>query len=131
MNKILLDTSALLAYLFEESGEEVVAPVLNEGLGLISTVNFAELVSKLVDKEMPISTVRETVDSLELEIIVFSTEHAFIAGRLRSVSKQYGLSLGDRACLATASIENLPVLTADKIWLEIENQTNIEIKTIR
>ena len=48
MNKCVLDTSAVLAYLFEEAGADKVAPVLEAGAGVISSVNYAELVSKLI-----------------------------------------------------------------------------------
>ncbi len=54
---------------------------------------------------------------------------AFKAGELRSLSKQFGLSLGDRACLATAYIEAIPVWTADRIWFEVAD--DVAVKLIR
>lgn len=50
MSKVVLDTSAILAYLFDETGAEQVEPILEANLGVISSVNYAELASKLVDK---------------------------------------------------------------------------------
>ncbi len=38
------------------------------------------------------------------------------AGEMRTLTKRLGLSLADRACLALAERENLPVFTADKNW---------------
>ena len=49
----------------------------------------------------------------------FSLEHADKAGELWQVSAPFGLSLGDRACLATGLIENMPVMTADKAWQKL------------
>jgi len=50
---------------------------------------------------------------------------------LRHISiKQYGLSLGDRACLALAKSYGTLVMTADKIWEKL-NINGIEIQVIR
>ena len=35
-------------------------------------------------------------------------------------TKQYGLSLGDRGCIALAMFKNYPILTCDKIWQKID-----------
>ena len=51
-----------------------------------------------------------------LRFIPFSLEHANKAGELWQATSAFGLSLGDRACLATGLVENQPVLTADKAW---------------
>jgi len=41
----------------------------------------------------------------------------------------FGLSLGDRACLATGLIEKMPVMTADQVWKKLP--LSLEIKLIR
>ena len=51
------------------------------------------------------------------------------AASFDEVTKQHGLSLGDRACLALAKLRNLPVLTADTIWKELD--LGVKIKLIR
>jgi ribonuclease VapC len=38
---------------------------------------------------------------------------------LRSSTRRAGLSLGDRCCVALALTQQLPVLTADKNWLNL------------
>lgn len=40
-------------------------------------------------------------------------------------TKEFGLSLGDRACLALAGIKNLPVVTADKQWDKLKTDFKI------
>lgn len=127
MSKVILDTSAVLAYLFEEAGAELVSPVLETASGLISSVNYAELVSKLVDQGMPPAIIRETLSGLELELVDHDEAQAFITGELRTVSKAYGLSLGDRACLALGIVKQLPVLTADRVWLNVPVQTEVRV----
>ena len=52
-----------------------------------------------------------------------------MAGYLYSACKSLGLSLGDRACLALAKSKSLPVLTADKAWLEL--MVEVSVKSIR
>jgi PIN domain nuclease of toxin-antitoxin system len=129
MNKAVLDTSAVLAYLFEEAGADKVSPVLETGSGLISSVNYAELVSKLIDQGMPPPIIRETLSGLELELVDHDEVQAFVTGELRTISKAFGLSLGDRACLALGIIKQLPVLTADHVWLKVP--VNTEVRVIR
>ncbi len=46
----------------------------------------------------------------------FDTILSFKAGFLCPITRDMGLSLGDRACLATGMLMNLPVITSDKIW---------------
>lgn len=127
MNKIALDTSAVLAWLFQEAGADQVLPVLEAGSGIMSSVNYAELVGKLMDQGMPAEIIRETLFDLELEVIDFDEAQAFETGMLRNVSKTFGLSLGDRACLALAIIKKLPVLTADRIWLNVPVPTEVRV----
>ncbi len=57
---------------------------------------------------------------LNLTIVDFDRETAILAAELRAVTKRLGLSLGDRACLATARSHGLPVLTADQAWAKLE-----------
>lgn len=127
MNKVVLDASAVLAFLFEEAGAEKVSPVLETGSGLISSVNYAELVSKLIDQGMPPAIIRETLFGLELQLVDHDEAQAFVTGELRTVSKAFGLSLGDRACLALGIIKQLPVLTADHVWLKVPVQTEVRV----
>lgn len=127
MNKVVLDASAVLAFLFEEAGAELVSSVLGAGSGLISCVNYAEVVAKLIDRGMPPLIIRETLSGLELELVDHDESQAFITGELRAISKTYGLSLGDRACLALGIVKLLPVLTADRVWLNVPVQTEVRV----
>ena len=129
MSKVVLDTSAVLAYLFQEAGADKVAPLLETASGIISSVNYAELVGKLIDHGMPVAIIRETLSGLELETVDYDETQAFLSGELRAASKPFGLSLGDRACLALGVIKQLPVLTADRVWLSLPVQT--EVRAIR
>lgn len=127
MNKVVLDTSAILAYLFDETGAEQVEPILEANLGMISSVNYAELASKLVDKGMPLEAVISAIENLELTFVAQDQQQAQMNAELRPLSKAFGLSLGDRACLALGLVQNLPVMTADKVWKDVPSKVVVEV----
>jgi ribonuclease VapC len=115
MASSVLDASALLVLLKGETGADRVIEALTEGAAM-SAVNFSEVIAKLNESGMPKEDIHEALDSLELDIVGFDTQKAYGSGLLRSVTKQAGLSLGDRACLALAQQLSLPVITADRVW---------------
>ena len=127
MSKVVLDTSAILAYLFDETGAEQVAPILESNLGVISSVNYAELASKLVDKGMPLEAVISAIQNLELTFVAQDEQQAQVNAELRPLSKAFGLSLGDRACLALGLVQNLPVMTADKVWKDVPSKVVVRV----
>jgi ribonuclease VapC len=53
------------------------------------------------------------------------------AGRLRGLTVEAGLSLGDRFCLALAKRDKLPAWTADKKWREIPDAAGVKVVAIR
>ena len=114
MNDAVLDASALLALLNEEIGSDMVARYVPGAV--INAVNLCEVVGKLAENQVPEKEIREIFFLLDLKIVSFDPELSFQAGFLRPETKKQGLSLGDRACLATGMKMNLPVLIADKIW---------------
>ncbi len=127
MNPVALDASAVLALLNEEEGAGEVESML--GRALISTVNFSEVVGKLVLQRVPAAKAAETVGALDLEIVAFDREQAEVAASLAGKTHRLGLSLGDRACLALAAVRKVPVLTADRAWKKLE--LGISIRLIR
>ncbi len=129
MSNVVVDASAVLAFLFHEPGATVVADDLELGIATISAVNYAEVVSKLMDREMPEEAIQITMDNLDLEIIPYDEDQAMLTGLLRQPSRQHGLSLGDRSCLALGVKTESPVVTADSVWQKIP--LDIEIRLIR
>ena len=128
MNKIVFDASALLALLNQETGHEAVEKHLPHAV--MSTVNVAEVITVLIDLGMPDNAAKEMIVEIIKEIVPFELPHAFTSASLKKMTKSHGLSFGDRACLTLAKLKNLPVLTADKIWGEI-NHNEIKIILIR
>lgn len=123
----VVDTSAVLALLFEENGRARVADVIDSAK--MSAVNFAELVSKLTEKAYPDDVIEAMTEGLLPAVVPFDSAQAAAAGRLRKQTREKGLSLGDRACLALALREGVPALTADRKWAELD--IGVEIEVIR
>ncbi len=128
MNEIVLDASAVLSVIQHERGaERLTADMLINAV--ISAVNLAEVQSKLVKNG--ISPEQGWNDALDLvpSVEPFSADHARIAGDLITHTEKYGLSLGDRSCLALAIALNAPVYTTEKIWKDLK--VGIPIHVIR
>ena len=127
MSEVVLDASAVLALLNEETGSEEVARCLDRAA--ISAVNWAEVVAKLGEAGAPAATIAEILGFLNLEVVAFEQSQGFQAGLLRLSTRSLGLSLGDRACLALGMYLNRPVLTADRQWANLTLE--IEVRLIR
>ena len=125
--QVVLDASAVLAYLQDESGSDKVGVFLSEGRAIISAVNFAEVVGKLLEAGLPEPSVKTVIGLLELQVEPLDDKQAWQTGMLRMSTREFGLSLGDRACLALAYIKKLPVVTADKQW----DKLKMDIKIIQ
>jgi ribonuclease VapC len=123
----VIDASALLAVINQETGADAVIPVLRQSL--VSAVNLSEVYTKLFDKGIDADLADAQVKRLELNIEPFGESLAVRAAGLRLSTRHLGLSFGDRACLAQAQLSNLPVLTADKEWAKLD--IGIEIRLIR
>ncbi len=130
MSSWVLDASALMALLNEETGRERVESALEAG-AIMSSVNLSEVVAKLADAGLPEAAVRDVIAPVELAFAVFGAEDAFAAGLLRPSTRSTGLSFGDRACLALALRVGASVLTADRAWGTLDLGSDIEIALIR
>ncbi len=117
VSRFVLDSSAVLALLDEEDGAEQVLAVI--AAAYVSSVNMAEVYSKLAERGRDAEQALAAFELGIARIVPFTDELARIAGRLRPQTRQYGLSLGDRACLATAVALKAVVYTADKAWSNV------------
>jgi len=116
----VLDASALLAYLADEPGADV--------------VSAAEVLSRVANSGTDPSELTEelTVNGLlhgAISVEPFSDTDAVEVAKLRPITRKAGLSLGDRACLALARRLDLPALTADSAWSKMD--VGVEFKQIR
>lgn len=104
---VVLDASALLAYLLQEPGAEVVQKALSAG----------------VDVE----GMRDDLQALGMQVEPFLAVDGERAGQLWLHTRQQGLSLGDRACLSLGLRLGLTVVTCDRAWAELPLELEVQI----
>jgi ribonuclease VapC len=120
----VLDASALLCLIQRESGWERVAAMLPNAT--ISSVNLAEVITKLMSQGMSESVIQNMLGLLQCAIAPFKESDAYLSASLRARTRHLGLSLGDHACLALATTRNAIAATTDRAWLEVKDICAVE-----
>ena len=111
---VVHDASSLLALAFKEPGSDMVRPALRGSF--ISSVNWSEVVQKVQAKGRDSRQLRGLFEGLGVTVEPFRAGTAERAASLHPVTRDLGLSLGDRACLALGLEKGLTVYTADRAW---------------
>ena len=122
----VLDASAIIAYLEQEPGYGVVGRAL-ASTPFVSTVNLAEAYTKAVVRGVDLPPVATWLTSLGLRTVPFSDEDAERAALLLPATHVFGLSLGNRACLALGRRLSVPVMTADRAWANLSVGVAVEV----
>jgi ribonuclease VapC len=140
----VLDASALLAYWLDEPGAEVVTMAVSAEGAFVAAPNFAEALTKLVDRSpdlapklpaVPPTLAGETAPTLPgiplaggaISVAAFTMADALLCAKLRPATRPLGLSLEDRACLGLAQRLGLRALTADQEWAKLSPGISIEV----
>lgn len=126
----LLDASAVLGWLNDDPGADLVDAALPDGL--ISSVNFTEVLYLVASMGSPPAEVAADLAQLGLVVLPFTAAHAARVPELKAIDREAqagqraagrrrpkSLSLGDLCCLATALDGGWPVLTGDRHWLTL------------
>ena len=121
----VLDASALLCLFFREPGAARVEALLAGAQ--IGAANLAEVIAKLVDRGVDGAAVVAEIGELDLEVAPLDRAQAEAAGLLRSVTREAGLSLGDRCCLALAQARGATAVTTDRAWQRLDGVVPIEV----
>jgi ribonuclease VapC len=124
----ILDASALIAFLHNEPGAEAVVHAIT-ATAAVSVVNWAETLSKVAadgDDPQQVADSLQTSDSPLILEPLTDADCVEIA-RLRPLTKAHGLSLADRACLALAKRLEIPVVTADRDWADLNLGTTVQL----
>lgn len=108
----VLDTSAVLAMIYGETGGEVARKHADPGS--ISRVNVAEVLTDLI--RTGYGTAVECMSVLGKLDIRFRSIYDDQTQRVAELKQIKGLSLGDCFCIALAESIREPLVTADQQW---------------
>lgn len=122
---VVLDSSAVIAYLLREPGHDTVAGYLDDAV--LSAVNAAETINILLRRGYSLADARASLGDLAIPIEPLTVDVALHAGEFANRFSAIGLSLGDCCCLALAFKNGAEVLTADRQWAKIDLRVRITL----
>lgn len=125
----VLDSFALLVFLFKEKGHQKLVDVFdaaadNDQTTLIAAPNWAE-VRYIVQRKVGMerwSEVRSTILALPLEVVAVDQSLAEAAGALKATKK---MSLADCFAAALAQQQRSPVYTGDPEFKAVEKEVKV------
>jgi len=126
---VILDASAVLAFLLNEPGKDVVLDALLAGADM-TTVNFAEVATKYVLRGAK-AQAETLLEQLPVTLLPVDADLALRSAMMAGVTKPAGLSMGDRICLAAAQRSGKAALTADPSWLKLAEPLGVRVQAIR
>lgn len=126
---VVVDASAVMALMLDESGAGIVADVIRTSL--MSSVNLSECCARAVERGASPDAVLSIVHGYEVVIVPFTLDEALETARLRQPTRPVGASLGDRACMALGRMRKIPIFTSDRRLADIDPGLGIDIRLIR
>lgn len=130
MTACVIDSSAILAFVFGEPGAETASNWLDRGAAA-STVILQEVATKLRQRGFTPEDAAEAIDVLGLTVVDHTLPLALAAAELYAGTRARGLSHGDRSCLALAAAMRLPAVTADRAWSEVDAAARVTVEQVR
>jgi ribonuclease VapC len=127
VTSVVLDASALIAFLNSEPGADIVHAAIPGAV--MSAVNYSEVLKKTIERGGTSEAAASFVRGLSIVVIPFDEALAEVSASLYPKTKPYGLSFADRACLALGIARNIKVLTAEHKMAELS--LSIKVKLIR
>ncbi len=125
MKRFVIDSSVILAILRSESGNDSAGIYVPHAA--MSSVSLAEIVTKCIEWELDPDDAVTFVRDTGMNVHDFTGDDAILAGRLAVGVPKGVLSLGDRACIATAVRLKATAVTADRVWAELALPCPIEL----
>jgi len=131
VDRIVLDTSAVLAMVQLEPGGERVEALLDAAEAgadvevAISSVNWCEILTRTQRNHLGMTAEKLSATFSSADLVLFGRVEAELAAGYARVNQ--ALSLGDRACLALAKARNATVWTADRFWTQCKLDVAVEL----
>jgi ribonuclease VapC len=129
LSTLVLDASVILAAILGEPGGDDVFDHIEESV--VSAVSVAEVYTYAAVHHFPIEAIDAFFAETGVAVLAHDYEQAVATGKLASVTRKAGLSLGDRACLALAQKKQAEVLTADRPWAAFADGLGLRIRLLR
>jgi PIN domain nuclease of toxin-antitoxin system len=95
LSRVVLDASALLAFLLAETGADVVARDLR--YARLSAVNYAETLARLGQLGKRLDEAATDIARLQLDIVPFDDAQAVVSASLRAATRELGCRWGTAA----------------------------------
>jgi len=127
----VMDASALLAMVKNEKGGAIVNALIDEHECVASSVNIAEVSSKLLEAGVASADLKRMIRNMNIDVVDFTQEQALASAELRLLTKSSGLSLGDRACLTLAKLMSGTAVTSDRPWMDVAEAVGVKVLMIR
>lgn len=119
----VLDASAVLAAFFDEPGADVVAERMDGAL--LCSVNYSEVVAKLVDRGTPAEQIVEIMEQLDVEVVPADRELAMRAGLLRAETLRSLEQVLDKVKATFAKYADLPGMSVDDFLAKLQMKVTI------
>lgn len=117
MTGVVLDTSAVLAWLRTEPGAEQVEAVIPGAW--ISSVNLVEVLAHVARRGGNVHAASVDLEAYGIAVQPFTATHAELCAQWFLPLTSPELSLADRACLALGQTLGLDVMTTNPAWADL------------
>lgn len=108
---IVLDASAVLAFLKRETGWDIVEPLLPGAV--MSAINLAEVLAKVVDVGRDPDAVSRNLEDQGITYVEATPRQALRVATLQPQARQHDLSYADRFAVALAEEVGGELITSD------------------
>jgi len=129
MEKIVVDTYAVMAFFFNEKGADKVEEIIKESAKkgrvlMMSSVNCGELFYAVTKKAGAKTALKalDMLDSIPVHIQDTGRELAVLAGSIKAENK---MSYADCFAAALAMVHKAPVVTGDKEFKQVEKEIKV------
>jgi len=127
--RYVADASAVLALLKQEDAIDDLPERLADSV--ISAVNLIEVADFYASTGQSRAVVAALIEALGLPVVPLDEALALDAAVMKPITREAGLSLGDRACLALAARLGVPALSGDRAWARIADAVGVNVVLVR
>lgn len=128
--KYIMDASAIVAVACNEPFIPDLPMMFTDSI--ITTLNLAEALSAIIKKtNTDPDIIWDSLSNYVQNHYPLDDILTYEVVKMLPYAKQYGLSFGDRYCMALACVLHLPIYTADRIWKKLEEPLGLVINLIR